>query len=92
MHAWVAHLARLAATATPAVLVTVAATRGSTPRAPGARMIVTFDGSSHGSIGGGRLEQRQAGHAINQARHREILSMLRYAAQSFELTIPQHWL
>ena len=58
MHAWIAHLARLAATATPAVLVTVAATRGSTPRAPGARMIVTFDGSSHGSIGGGRLEQR----------------------------------
>lgn len=58
MHAWIAHLARLAASATPAVLVTVAATRGSTPRAPGARMIVTFDGSSHGSIGGGRLEQR----------------------------------
>ncbi len=58
MHAWIAHLARLTATATPAVLVTVAATRGSTPRAPGARMIVTFDGSSHGSIGGGRLEQR----------------------------------
>ena len=58
MHAWIEHLARLAGSGTPAVLVTVAATRGSTPRAPGARMIVTFDGSSHGSIGGGRLEQR----------------------------------
>lgn len=57
MHNWIVHLARLTATATPAVLVTVAATRGSTPRAPGARMIVTADGS-HGSIGGGRLEQR----------------------------------
>ena len=38
------------------------------------------------------LDQRKAGHAIDQARHREILSMLRYAAQSFELTIPQHWM
>ncbi len=38
------------------------------------------------------LEQRQAGHAIDQTRHREILSMLRYAAQSFLLTIPEHWL
>ena len=57
MPAWIAHLARLAASATPAVLVTVAAARGSTPRAPGARMIVTADGSQ-GSIGGGRLEQR----------------------------------
>lgn len=38
------------------------------------------------------LEKRKAGHTIDQARHREILSMLRYAAQSFELTIPEHWL
>ena len=58
MRAWIEHLARLTESGTPAVLVTVAATRGSTPRAPGARMNVTFDGSSHGSIGGGRLEQR----------------------------------
>lgn len=38
------------------------------------------------------LEQRKAGHVIDQARHSEILSMLRYAAQSFLLTIPEHWL
>lgn len=57
MHAWIEHLARLAASGTAAALVTVAGTRGSTPRAPGARMIVTAD-DSHGSIGGGRLEQR----------------------------------
>ncbi|STF69048.1 Uncharacterised protein [Escherichia coli] len=38
------------------------------------------------------LEQRKAGHVIDKARHSEILSMLRYAAQSFELTIPQHWM
>ncbi|GJA84640.1 hypothetical protein ACK3Z8_02120 [Aeromonas caviae] len=38
------------------------------------------------------LEQRKAGQPIDTARHREILSMLRYAARSFELTIPEHWL
>ncbi len=37
------------------------------------------------------LEQRKQGRSIDQARHREILAMLRYAAQSFELTIPTHW-
>ena len=57
MRAWIEHLARLTESGTPAVLVTVAATRGSTPRAPGARMIVTAAGSQ-GSIGGGQLEQR----------------------------------
>ncbi len=35
------------------VLATVAATRGSTPRRPGARMLVRADGSSCGTIGGG---------------------------------------
>jgi hypothetical protein len=37
------------------------------------------------------LEQRKAGHVIDKARYSEILKMLRYAAQSFELTIPEHW-
>ncbi|MFQ5471534.1 MAG: XdhC family protein [Dehalococcoidia bacterium] len=37
----------------PVVLATVAATRGSTPRRPGARMLVRDDGSSLGTIGGG---------------------------------------
>jgi xanthine dehydrogenase accessory factor len=35
------------------VLATVAATRGSTPRRPGARMLVRPDGSACGTIGGG---------------------------------------
>jgi xanthine/CO dehydrogenase XdhC/CoxF family maturation factor len=35
------------------VLATVAATRGSTPRRPGARMLVRPDGSSCGTVGGG---------------------------------------
>lgn len=38
------------------------------------------------------LEQRKAGNYIDQTRHSEILSMLRYAAQSFDICIPEHWL
>ncbi len=41
-----------------AVLVTVAATRGSTPREAGARLIVHPDGTFTGTIGGGTLEWR----------------------------------
>ena len=41
------------ASGTTVVLATVAATRGSTPRRPGARMLVRADGSSLGTIGGG---------------------------------------
>jgi len=37
----------------PVVLAAVAATRGSTPRRPGARMLVRADGNSCGTIGGG---------------------------------------
>lgn len=63
MTTWIDELARLSAAGTRAVLVTVAATRGSTPRAPGARMIVAAD-ACHGTIGGGQLELR----AIASAR------------------------
>ncbi len=38
---------------TPVVLATVAATRGSTPRRAGARMLVRPDGSFCGTVGGG---------------------------------------
>ena len=38
---------------TPVVLATVAATRGSTPRRAGARMLVRPDGTFCGTIGGG---------------------------------------
>ena len=37
----------------PLVMATVARTRGSTPRKPGAKMIVRPDGSFAGTIGGG---------------------------------------
>ena len=37
----------------PLVVATVAASRGSTPRKPGAKMVVRGDGSFAGTIGGG---------------------------------------
>jgi xanthine dehydrogenase accessory factor len=37
----------------PLVVATVAASRGSTPRRPGAKMVVREDGSFCGTIGGG---------------------------------------
>ena len=37
----------------PLVVATVAASRGSTPRSPGAKMVVRPDGSFAGTIGGG---------------------------------------
>ena len=57
MTTWIERLAQSVANGIPAVLVTVAATRGSTPRAPGTRMIVGAD-ACHGTIGGGQLELR----------------------------------
>lgn len=47
---------RLIRTQGAAALVTVVATRGSTPREAGARMVVAPDGAISGSIGGGSLE------------------------------------
>lgn len=40
----------------PAAIVTVVATRGSVPRAVGARMVVPLHGAPVGTIGGGKLE------------------------------------
>lgn len=37
----------------PVVLATVARTKGSTPRKPGAKMVVRADGTFFGTIGGG---------------------------------------
>lgn len=42
----------------PAVLATVVAATGSTPREPGARLLVTGDGQFCGTVGGGALEAR----------------------------------
>ncbi len=40
----------------------------------------------------GMLDRRKAGQPIDTARHKEIISMLHYAARSFELSIPEHWM
>lgn len=40
----------------PVVLVTLVDTRGSTPRKPGAKMLVFPNGTTEGTIGGGRVE------------------------------------
>jgi xanthine dehydrogenase accessory factor len=48
-----------------AVLVTVAATRGSVPREAGTKMIVTAD-AVHGTIGGGHLEHQAIAIARSQ--------------------------
>ena len=57
MSGWIARLRMLRDAGTPAVLVTVAATRGSVPREPGTKMIVTQDGTFD-TIGGGHLEYK----------------------------------
>ena len=38
------------------------------------------------------LAHRDAGEAIDQTRHKEITTLLNYAAKTFELNIPKHWL
>jgi xanthine dehydrogenase accessory factor len=55
---------RWQATATPAVVVTVAAARGSVPRGDGTRMLVSAD-TVLGTIGGGHLELQAIEHARN---------------------------
>lgn len=62
MNRWLDTLVALLEQGQPAVLVTVAACQGSTPREPGARMIVGRDMFS-GTIGGGQLEWRATAHA-----------------------------
>ncbi len=46
-----------------AVLVTVAAGRGSIPSSPGQKLIVTRSGLHSGSVGGGKIEARAIQHA-----------------------------
>ena len=63
MRDWIATLVAQGALGTTAVLVTIVAAKGSVPRAPGTRMIVTAE-ALHGTIGGGHLEYK----AIDIAR------------------------
>src|SRR5215510_14505836 len=67
---WIHTLQLVAERCQDAVMVTVTSGKGSIPREPGAKMIVTID-ALHGTIGGGELEYQ----AIDAARE-----MLRGAA------------
>ena len=64
----------------PSVLITLVETRGSTPRKPGAKMLVLADGTTHGTIGGGRVE-----HAVIQAAQ-EALREGEPSLLSYQLT------
>ncbi|MCK4340669.1 MAG: XdhC family protein [Phycisphaerae bacterium] len=55
----------------PAALCTIVKTTGSTPREPGAAMLVQSDGTTLGTVGGGPVEiqvQKEAGELLKQNR------------------------
>jgi xanthine dehydrogenase accessory factor len=78
-----AEAARLAAAAAPAALVTVVASTGSTPRHPPAKMIVGADGTTQGTIGGGRLEAEITAAAAKVASGGAQPFRLRRATRDF---------
>ena len=55
MSDWLDALVRLRGRGVPATLVSVVSAKGSVPRGPGTRMVVTAD-AVEGTIGGGHLE------------------------------------
>lgn len=63
-----------------AVLCTIAASRGSTPRGAGARMLVTAEGRSAGTVGGGEVERRA------EALARSMLAERRSCFETYRLS------
>jgi len=57
----------------PCVLATVAATKGSVPRHPGAKMVVYEDGSISGTVGGGKFESLVIAEALECLQSKETL-------------------
>jgi len=57
----------------PCALATVAATKGSVPRHPGAKMIVYADGSIAGTVGGGKFESLVIAEALDCLARNEPL-------------------
>jgi xanthine dehydrogenase accessory factor len=76
MKNWVGTLSAHVAAHRTAVLVSVAAAKGSVPRPPGTRMIVTADGID-GTIGGGHLEHKAIAIARDLLAARGPLALLR---------------
>lgn len=54
---WVRKLAEWSQAETPFAVATVTGHQGSTPAEPGAKLLVRADGTFHGTVGGGHLEQ-----------------------------------
>ncbi len=77
MNEWLDDLADLTAAGESAVIVTVAAVRGSAPREPGAKMIVSA-AESIGTIGGGQLEYQCARLAVGMLGANEPTSLRRF--------------
>ena len=50
---------------TPGTIVTIIEKKGSSPRGTGSKMFVFRDGSTAGSIGGGKVEFEAGKHAVN---------------------------
>ena len=66
-----------------AVLVTIIASSGSTPRGAGSRMLVKADGTSLGTVGGGAVEYQA------QCTAREVLAKKESCVKGFTLTRSQ---
>ena len=76
---WIQTLQRLRLENIPAVMVTVASTIGSTPREPGAKMIVS-EKQMFGTIGGGNLEHQACAIARSQLESVEASCLKRSKA------------
>jgi xanthine dehydrogenase accessory factor len=74
---WIQTLQRLRLENIPAVMVTVASTIGSTPREPGAKMIVS-EKQMFGTIGGGNLEHQACAIARSQLESAEASCLKRF--------------
>jgi len=75
-------LSEISATGTAAALVTVVATKGSTPRETGAKMIVKGDGSIVGTIGGSVVEAK----VIEEAR--KVIARNKACRVTYDLNDP----
>jgi xanthine/CO dehydrogenase XdhC/CoxF family maturation factor len=75
-------IAKALETGEPVALATVASSRGSTPRKPGAKMLVRLDGTSMGTIGGG------CGEAEVWQKAMEVLENGRPQVVQVDLTTP----
>lgn len=64
-------MAELSEQGVPFVVVTVVESQGSTPRGAGARMLVLADGSTRGTVGGGKIERQATQDALEALRDGE---------------------